>query len=295
MAAGEKQHATLLKKGALQDLLNESKNTITSQENSPLTKDNKELNSDSEKIPGTKRPQPENSTPHTLVYVRRKVENEHGKKNTRSNVESVESLGLSKVEEGGIKEQNVQKNQSGEHKSPSCPNHPLGKPTKVDEDGVKEQNVRKNPSDEPTLPSCPDHPLEKPNTGLAASEPNKSTSTTGNPPLADSQRPSNQDWEERFSRLQKFLKSRDQSSQEDYIRMLRSLSAVGRSRHAVELEKRAIHLLLEEGKELHRMEVLNVLGKVSPKDYSPVFTQNASALQSYSRSEKKRTSHYPSQ
>lgn len=31
------------------------------------------------------------------------------------------------------------------------------------------------------------------------------------------------------------------------ISVLRSLSAVGRSQHAVELEKRAIHLLLEEG------------------------------------------------
>lgn len=32
--------------------------------------------------------------------------------------------------------------------------------------------------------------------------------------------------------------------------VLRSLSAVGRSRHAVELEKRAIHLLLEEGNQI---------------------------------------------
>ncbi|KAJ4758951.1 integral membrane hemolysin-III-like protein [Rhynchospora pubera] len=77
-----------------------------------------------------------------------------------------------------------------------------------------------------------------------------------------------QDWKARFIRLQAFLKSCDQSNQEDYIRMLRSLSAVGRSKHAIELEKRAIHLLLEEGKELHRMKVLNVLGKGASSDVS---------------------------
>ncbi|XP_020247775.1 uncharacterized protein LOC109825341 [Asparagus officinalis] len=61
-----------------------------------------------------------------------------------------------------------------------------------------------------------------------------------------------------------FLKSCDQSNHEDYIHKLISLSAAERSRHAYELEKRAIHLTLEEGKELHRVRVLNVLNKASP-------------------------------
>ncbi|CAD6246299.1 unnamed protein product [Miscanthus lutarioriparius] len=71
-------------------------------------------------------------------------------------------------------------------------------------------------------------------------------------------------WNERFNRLQTYLENCDHSTQEGYLRKLRSLSAAGRNMHAIELEKRAIHLLVEEGKELQRMKALNVLGKVTP-------------------------------
>ncbi|XP_078448410.1 uncharacterized protein LOC144716986 [Wolffia australiana] len=70
-------------------------------------------------------------------------------------------------------------------------------------------------------------------------------------------------WKERFLMLQKFLNQCDQSDQEEYIQTLRSASAAVRSKHAVDLEKRAIHLLLEEGKELSRMKMLNILGTPS--------------------------------
>ncbi|XP_066348623.1 uncharacterized protein [Miscanthus floridulus] len=74
-------------------------------------------------------------------------------------------------------------------------------------------------------------------------------------------------WNERFNRLQTYLENCDNSTQEGYLRKLRSLSAAGRNMHAIELEKRAIHLLVEEGKELQRMKSLNVLGKVSPNGH----------------------------
>uniref|UniRef100_A0A0E0P4Y8 Serine-rich 25 kDa antigen protein n=1 Tax=Oryza rufipogon TaxID=4529 RepID=A0A0E0P4Y8_ORYRU len=80
----------------------------------------------------------------------------------------------------------------------------------------------------------------------------------------DTHKSSNQYWNVRFNRLQTYLESCDRSTQEGYMRMLRSLSAADRSMHAIDLEKRAIHLLVEEGKELQRMKALNVLGKVSP-------------------------------
>ncbi|MQM04770.1 hypothetical protein Taro_037574 [Colocasia esculenta] len=80
---------------------------------------------------------------------------------------------------------------------------------------------------------------------------------SGTPVQSNSPSSNKVHWKERFLRLQIFLNSCDQSSQDEYIQ-------IGRSKHAVELEKRAIHLLLEEGKELHRMKLLNVLGKVSP-------------------------------
>ncbi|RLN33215.1 uncharacterized protein C2845_PM03G05430 [Panicum miliaceum] len=86
------------------------------------------------------------------------------------------------------------------------------------------------------------------------------------PNRAHPPRSNNQDRSDRFHRLQAFLRNNEQSGQEEYIRMLRSLSSVGRSKHAIELEKRAANLLIEEGKELQKMKVLNVLGKLSPTD-----------------------------
>nr|TKW34467.1 hypothetical protein SEVIR_2G309300v2 [Setaria viridis] len=89
---------------------------------------------------------------------------------------------------------------------------------------------------------------------------------TNAPNRAHPPRSSNQDRSDRFLRLQTFLRNNEQSGQEEYIRMLRSLSSVGLSKHAIELEKRAANLLVEEGKELQKMKVLNVLGKLSPTD-----------------------------
>ncbi|GJM94679.1 hypothetical protein PR202_ga11349 [Eleusine coracana subsp. coracana] len=62
----------------------------------------------------------------------------------------------------------------------------------------------------------------------------------------DAEQLSIQYWSERFNRLQTYLENCDRSTQEGYLRKLRSLSAAGRSMHAIELEKRAIHLLVEE-------------------------------------------------
>ncbi|XP_015960619.1 uncharacterized protein LOC107484579 [Arachis duranensis] len=54
-------------------------------------------------------------------------------------------------------------------------------------------------------------------------------------------------WEEQYQQLQMFLRKLDHSDQEEYILILRSLSFVELSRHAIELEKRSIQLSLEEG------------------------------------------------
>lgn len=68
-------------------------------------------------------------------------------------------------------------------------------------------------------------------------------------------------WEERYFQLQNLLHRLEQSKQEDYVQMLRSLSSVDLSNHAVELEKRSIRLALEEAKEAQRVRVLDILGK----------------------------------
>ncbi|XP_073046363.1 uncharacterized protein [Primulina eburnea] len=69
---------------------------------------------------------------------------------------------------------------------------------------------------------------------------------------------------ERFIHLQKFLKQCDESNQREYMQMLMHLSPAELSKHAVELEKRAIQLTMEEGNEMQRMKALNILGKPSP-------------------------------
>ncbi|XP_076914984.1 uncharacterized protein LOC143574188 [Bidens hawaiensis] len=70
-----------------------------------------------------------------------------------------------------------------------------------------------------------------------------------------------QHWEERYKKLQSFLKALDSSNQDDYRQMLHSLSSAGLSRIAVELEKRAILLSMEEAKEVQRAKLVDVLDK----------------------------------
>ncbi|CAL0305925.1 unnamed protein product [Lupinus luteus] len=89
-------------------------------------------------------------------------------------------------------------------------------------------------------------------------------STITLPPLDSTRNPKgfqNLHWEDRYQQLHMFLTNLDISHQQEYIKMLRSLSSVELSRHAVELEKRSIQLSLEEARELQRVRVLNVLEK----------------------------------
>lgn len=76
-------------------------------------------------------------------------------------------------------------------------------------------------------------------------------------------------YQQRFINLQAFLKQCDEPN-EDHLRTIRSLSASGRSGHAVDLETRAIMLSLEEVKELRRMKMLNIFGKGIPKGSNDV-------------------------
>ncbi|XP_047327676.1 uncharacterized protein LOC124931287 [Impatiens glandulifera] len=79
----------------------------------------------------------------------------------------------------------------------------------------------------------------------------------------------NNKWRERFVALQNFLKQCDESaSQRDYAQKMLLLSPSDLSKHAVGLETRAIQLTIEEGKEMQRVKVLNILGKAGPTNNS---------------------------
>lgn len=75
-------------------------------------------------------------------------------------------------------------------------------------------------------------------------------------------------------KLNSSLDKLDHSDQKDYIEMLRSLSSVELSKHAIELEKRSIQLSLEEAKELQRVQALDVLERYSKHSIVPSNQQN---------------------
>ncbi|KAI3517039.1 hypothetical protein L1887_16245 [Cichorium endivia] len=79
---------------------------------------------------------------------------------------------------------------------------------------------------------------------------------------------------ERFIRLQNFIKQCDGSNHRENIQLLLRLSPMELSRHAVELEKRAIQLTIEEGQEMQRMQALNILGNPSATRNSMPITQH---------------------
>lgn len=83
-------------------------------------------------------------------------------------------------------------------------------------------------------------PLRKHDNGLP-------TVVKSDPSLDDSRLTGNQHWRDRFIQLQTYLKHCN-SNQEAYVKKLRSFTSDECSRQAVELERRAIHLMLEEGK-----------------------------------------------
>ncbi|KAM0039447.1 hypothetical protein Hdeb2414_s0012g00382231 [Helianthus debilis subsp. tardiflorus] len=66
-------------------------------------------------------------------------------------------------------------------------------------------------------------------------------------------------WSARFAQLHNYLRQCDASNQEVYLQKLRSFSPDECNRHAVELERRAIQLTMQEGTEIQRVKELNVL------------------------------------
>ncbi|KAI3865869.1 hypothetical protein MKW92_009068 [Papaver armeniacum] len=256
---GDKQQPIAAKKIALRDLQNDNRivepKSLTAP---PLIKDPAPT-SDVTKVTGTKRPTPErptspvrhlspNSANGTFVYIRRKSDQEVTKGSNCEN-ETNKAINSPQLSQNiqGEKEATMQQIQvQGQKNScfPAAPSMPITVPSGG--------------------PPSVTHSLKMPVNMSSTMGPASTTDVLPTNP----QRTSDQNWKERFPHLQMFLRNCDHSSQEEYIQMLKSLSSVGRSRHAVELEKRAIQLLCEEGKELHRMKLLNVLEKTSSKNSS---------------------------
>uniref|UniRef100_A0A5B6YZL0 Uncharacterized protein n=1 Tax=Davidia involucrata TaxID=16924 RepID=A0A5B6YZL0_DAVIN len=261
------------KKTALRDLQHDNRIKVPkSMESSRFPKGN-DPTIEAIKVSGTKRPASECliSPPHQqsptsnaanghLVYVRRKPETELGKSstcdNTSNNADYPQSRKLSEQDET-----TQQKSQMNETKICIPEVAPIpraslmcfssGKPSVLPSVG-KSGNILP-PADSSYLPV-----------------------TSAIPSLDYPKRMNTQHWEERYLQIKNLLKKLDQSNQEDYIQMLRSLSSVELSRHAVELEKRSIQLSLEEAKEIHRVRLLDVLGKYPKNSRAPSTHQDQS-------------------
>ncbi|PIA56834.1 hypothetical protein AQUCO_00700880v1 [Aquilegia coerulea] len=251
----DQQHVKEIKKTALRDLQNG--NIMVSPQNAAK----RGSATVAINISGTKRPTPEcimgppchlspssNGANANLVYSRRKSEEEVEKSNTCEKMENNADCPQLRQFSHGVQETPKPQTLSQGPKNYSAFAHNAG------------ASIRTYPLGGASLPLSLDKPVNGPSADL-----NRPSVASGSSP-ANSQRISNQHFKERFLQLQAFLKSYDNSNHEQYTQALRDLTSVGRSRHAVELEKRAIHLLLEEKKELERLKNLNVLGKATPKE-----------------------------
>ncbi|PIA46791.1 hypothetical protein AQUCO_01500380v1 [Aquilegia coerulea] len=249
----DKQQA---KKAALRDLQNGNIILPKPPEN-PSSIKNREPLAEAAMVSGTKRPATEcpqspisNQSPISssanghLVYARRKYEQELLLKS--NNCEKDKNTTC--AEQGQQEEETPQRQLQSESTMKSC--IPTSKPLSVTC---------------PMTSSGGQSPCStKPLNNFPSGDPNRHSSNYGVPRPGNLQGMNDQHWKDRFHRLQAYLRNCDHSNRQEYIKMLQSLSPAGRSKHAVDLEKRAFQLLMEEGNELTRMKHLNVLGKAVP-------------------------------
>ncbi|CAI9275769.1 unnamed protein product [Lactuca saligna] len=139
------------------------------------------------------------------------------------------------------------KPESEHHKNTICNNKSKHLPITLSEQDDNNQQQEQSP--------MKDSPINIPETSSAL--PSVTDITSNSHQLDYTKKLSVQNWEERYLLLQNFLKAVDQSTQDDYLQMLRSLSSVDLSRLAVELERRTIRLSMEEAKEVRRAKIFD--------------------------------------
>lgn len=255
LSGQDKQVPVPVKKTPLRDL--QSENNIVAQKSPSIPLVLKEVvTTETVKVSGVKRPSPESPmSPHQqtssnnganghLVYVRRKSEAETGK-NSNNEVIADNAIPPEPSQLGHQEDGNPQKSLINDSQMQSLPAY-----------APFPGSVMSINSGKHSIPLS----LGNSDTKLAFEELTSQAVKTVTTSPAEA-RFKKQNWEQRYIHLQMYLKKLDQSSLEDHLQMLRSLSAVELSRHAVDLEKQAIQLSLEQGKELQRVKALNVLGK----------------------------------
>lgn len=273
MPSQEKQLQISAKKTALRDLQNDNRvRAPNCTGSSPLLKE-RGTSSDIIKVSGNKRASPvcpaspshlhsspSNTANGHLVYVRRKSDADIGKNSPSDNTSiKADYPNLNKL--GQVAETahlNSQVKELQNHCFQAFAPFPMVSPMNA-----------------PGKPSVPHH-VGKYGINLATAESIFRSAPSTVPSEGIPIGWKNLQWEDRYHQLQLLLNKLDQSDQHDYLQVLRSLSSVELSRHAVELEKRSIQLSLEEAKELQRVGVLNVLGNPVKNIKAPLTHQDGS-------------------
>ncbi|KAK4278030.1 hypothetical protein QN277_015930 [Acacia crassicarpa] len=269
---GDKLLTATVKKTALRELPNDNKVTVSAPIGSSSILKDKGRCTDSSRVSGTKRPSSESPMNHNhpqspsnnagnghLVYVRRKAEADLGK-NTACGSPSISAYSPISSSRQPVEDETAQPKSQIKEPKVSC--FPAFAPFPM--------TSSVSSSGKPSVPFS----IGKSVMRLAPVD--SSFGTTAGPTVGNTTGPKNAHWEDRYFRLQMFLRKLDQSDQEEYFQMLQSLSSIELSRHAVELEKRSIQLSLEEAKELQRVAVLNILGKSSKNLKAPADNHNSS-------------------
>lgn len=258
LPSGDRQPPIAAKKTALRELQNENRILVPHASKIPPLKDKVGI-FDPVKVSGTKRPSTElsvnpftNQSPSSnpanshLVYVRRKSDIEIGKSSspdsTNISVQGSQSISTNGPEEA-VKHQ-----------------HQIVGPKISCYPAFATLPITSPPISSSPKPSIP-FPLSLSVAKLGSADSKYQSVASSSLTKENSQGMKNLHWEERFMKLQQLLRSLDQADHKDYLQMLRSLSSVDLSWHAVELERRSIQLSLEEAKEMQRVGLLNVLGK----------------------------------
>ncbi|XP_059278840.1 uncharacterized protein LOC132033014 [Lycium ferocissimum] len=245
----DKQLPGVTRKTALRDVQNQKSSLMSNhQENSHFL--GARSIADPTRVCGTKRLTPErpsNGTNEHILNARRRFELELGTGRVQNNVdkflEATHSKNLCQLQRVIPQKQNQQREDSNGHPPVAMSNHLT--PMMTFSHGG------------PSLPNS----LGKAAHNFHAAQMD-SSKFSPEPVRTLDVKVDDQQLTEHFIRLQKFLKQCDEKAkQTDYIQMLLRLSPAELSRHAVDLEKRAIQLTIEEGKEMQRVKTLNVLGK----------------------------------
>ncbi|XP_057776178.1 uncharacterized protein LOC130994975 [Salvia miltiorrhiza] len=253
--AHDKKLPGSVKKTALRDLQNENVGTIHKQQENILPGGGKSCG-DTVKVCGNKRLTPErpsssqglpystyNGTNENVMNARRRFELELGMGRLHNNVEKkITSCSESKNAVSQLRQDVTQKPMKNGNLHPT-PN-----------------NLTAIMAFSSSGPSVPNSLGKHGNSTPVAKISQESTHTIDFKTTNDLLRTET----ERFIRLQKFLKQCDESNQRDYTQTLMHLPPSELSKHAVELEKRAIQLTIEEGNEMQRMKALNIFIKPSP-------------------------------